>query len=126
MRERLEDASSQFYFEYDEFQLLDADGEPLTARSWSKSTKQVRENLIKIKVEWLNDDEDSSTVTSGSSSTDLVDHDGTSRHSYMGGRSERADGANEFFGIRKISPREVEEAGTYPFPDLLKSRCSLT
>ena len=91
----------------DDIQLLSADGEPLTARTWSKLIKQPRQTLIHVEAEWINDG-------SSSSSSSIISRSGygntASSHTKGSVRmSEQGVGDDEFFGIRKISTAESTE-----------------
>jgi hypothetical protein len=90
----------------DEIQLLSADGEPLTARTWSKLIKQPRQTLIHVKAEWINDGSSSSSSSSSSLSGYRDSASSTKSSVHM---SEKGADDDEFFGIRKISTPESTE-----------------
>lgn len=97
--------------DFDDYQLVDANGDALTAKSWSRLTKQTSDSVIKIKAEFLSTDQSSVLSTDISSHSDSTSATSLSVRSPNDKRQKADDQA--FVGIKKVSSI-ASEYGTFP------------
>lgn len=108
VKERLEalrDQKDQIIFDFDDVQLLDSDGQPLTARSWSRITKEMQQGIIRIKAEWIGGGDASSTDESVTTSIGYSSYTKSPSHNEASSIG-RANNNDEFFGIRKVTVQD--------------------
>jgi hypothetical protein len=101
---KLNAAKDRLDLYFDDFELFDNSGQLLTSKSWSKLTKQTRQEALQIHVRWIIDD-DAASRSSSSALSRIIDPQDTasvsSRRSAMANRNNGNDDA--FFGMTKVS-----------------------